>query len=100
MSYLITVLAEVSEEVNEASLYYEKLQAGLGIRLIDDWDDALSPILKSPHGYQKHKRHYRYIQLRRFPYTVIYEVHLSLIVVYRLIHVKKHPRKRYSRRKK
>lgn len=96
MKYTLTVLEEVYEEINEASLYYEALQKGLGGRFLDHWEEALAFVVKNPSAYQKHQKHYRYIQLRHFPYLVIYEVRSSVIVIYRVIHAKKHPRKRYS----
>lgn len=96
MKYSLVILEEASDELDEISLYYEQIQQGLGVKFIDHWQKSLNEISKNPLAFQKIKKQYRSVLLQKFPYLVIYEEIGKTVVVYRLIHVKKHPRKRFS----
>ncbi len=95
MKFSLTIHKVAFEELKDAAEYYEALQKGLSIRLIDDWDATLEAIIKTPLGFQKKFKEFRCIQLVRFPYIIVYKVEITTIVVYRFINARKKPEKRY-----
>ena len=96
MTYTLVVLDAVTDELQEATLYYESKQSNLGIKLLADWDNTLAALQKNPLGYEKKYKGYRQIQLKKFPYLIVFEIETSTIVVYRFINAHKHPNKRYK----
>jgi plasmid stabilization system protein ParE len=99
MKYHLQILEEVYEELEEAADYYFLQQPGLEMKLFRDWERAVQDILESPEGFQKQRKNFRQILLQNFPYIIVYEILDSKIIIYRFINAKKHPVKRYSKRK-
>ena len=99
MKYQLQILEEVYEEIEEAADYYFLQQPGLEMKLFRDWERAVLDILESPEGFQKQRKNFRQILLQNFPYIIVYEILDSKIIIYRFINAKKHPVKRYSKRK-
>lgn len=69
------------------------------MKLFKDWEQAVQDILESPEGFQKQRKNFRQILLKNFPYIIVYEILDSDIIIYRFINAKKHPKKRYTKRK-
>lgn len=99
MKYQLQILEEVYEEIEEAADYYFLQQPGLEMKLFRDWERAVLDILESPEGFQKQRKNFRQILLQNFPYIIVYEILDSKIIIYRFINAKKHPVKRYSKRR-
>ena len=99
MKYRIHVLEEVVSEISEVYTYYENQRQGLGLILLDEWEKTVGDIAESPLGYQKKYKNFRLAILGRFPYVVVFEVEKSDIVIYRFISAKRHPAKRYGKKK-
>lgn len=99
MKYQLQILEEVYKEIDEAGDYYFLQQPGLEMKLFKDWEQAVQDILESPEGFQKQRKNFRQILLKNFPYIIVYEILDSYIIIYRFINAKKHPIKRYTRRK-
>lgn len=100
MKYVLKITANVFEELNETALYYKNLQNDLGLKLADDWEDALSALTINPYGYEKRYKNFRCVSLTQFPYLIVFEVEENEIVVYRFIHAKRSLKKRHKRIKK
>ncbi len=98
MKFSLTIHKVAFEGLEDAAEYYEGLQKGLSIRLLDDWDETLDAIIKTPLGFQKTFQDFRCIQLTRFPYVIVYKVEATTIVVYRFINARKKPEKRYKKK--
>lgn len=100
MKYRLIVLDPVADEVAEAAVYYDSQQPGLGLALLDEWERALVKIQRAPEGYQKKVKNFRQALLDRFPYLIVFLIEDSTIFVNRFINVRRHPGKRYAKRKK
>lgn len=100
MKYSVVVLEQVFEELNEAAMYYEERQVDLGKSLFEEWEKAVISIQKNPEQYAKKYKNFRQSILSRFPYLVVFELDATDIVIYRFIHARRHPKKRYSPKKK
>lgn len=99
MKYKLFIHEEVYYEVEEAVLYYQQQQAGLGLELLEEWENAVNRVLSNPEGYEKKRKQFRQVLLKRFPYIAVYEIVETTIVFQKFINVKKHPGKRYSKKK-
>jgi hypothetical protein len=53
MKYRLIILDPVSDELAEAASYYNSQQFGLGMALLDEWENTLLRIQRAPEGYQK-----------------------------------------------
>ncbi len=93
MIYQIIIPESVYEELNDASLYYESKQKGLGVKFVLDWEESMNQLKKSPQLFQKKHKQLRSIHLNRFPYFIIFEVEDNSIYVYRLIQDRRNPKR-------
>ncbi|MFA9212342.1 MAG: hypothetical protein ACEQSR_00655 [Candidatus Methylacidiphilales bacterium] len=96
MKFEIIVLEQVYEEVNESVLYYEQRQTGLGISLLDEWENTLKIIQNNPNLFENKLANFKQAQLDRFPYLIIFEIKEFEVIILRFIHAKRHPRKRFK----
>lgn len=96
MKYDVIIHHEVYEEINEAVLYYNQKQKGLGDKLFDEAVEIFTRLETDPLLFQKYKAEYRQVMLKKFPYLVIYFAYETKVLVYRFIHAKKQPAKRYK----
>ena len=76
MSWRVVVRPEVEQDVNEASLWYESRQAGLGAEFVREiiqvWENLeTNPFLNARRHPHKNIR-WRYPE--RFPYRIVYEI--------------------------
>jgi hypothetical protein len=80
-------------ELREARRYYEGQLAGLGRRFLADVDAALGYVLGQPEMFPaiEGAGAARRVLLRRFPYSLVYEVHPGTIVVLACVHHRQHP---------
>ena len=85
MNYTIVVLEEVYEEVNTAALWYQEKKEGLGYRMLDEWETAIETISNNPESFQKQYLQFRHIQLKHFPYILVYEIKKEEIIIFRFI---------------
>ncbi len=100
MKCRVIVLEPAAEELVDAAMYYDSKQTGLGIALLEEWDESLIQIQRSPEGYQKKKKNFRQARLNRFPYLIIFEIEGSDIFINSFIDARRHPNKRYAKKKK
>ena len=91
----LIVQEKVFTEVEGAWLYYEKIITGLGDQFLEDWENILLYVEKHPEHFQKRKKDFRCASLKRFPYMVCFVIEPKFILVYKLIHIRKKPSKRY-----
>ncbi len=81
-------------ELDEAMNYYEGIGPSLGVRLLNEFNDAVVFIEKEPELFQKRFKQFRQVKLKKFPYYVVYRIENDIVAVYRFFHVKRKPLKR------
>jgi plasmid stabilization system protein ParE len=74
MNYALEVLAEADEDIWQASQWYENRKTGLGMEFSDYVYQHMENLRQAPFIYAPYRTHYRKMPLRRFPYSVIYQV--------------------------
>ena len=89
MSYPLRMLDEASDEVYEASLWYEKHRVGLGAEFLDEIYRAFDAISASPMTLPPIERGSRERIVKRFPYVVRYRFDGQSVVVLAVTHARR-----------
>ena len=80
-------------ELREARRHYEEQLAGLGRRFIADVETALDYVAEQPAMFPaiEGAGGARRVLLRRFPYSLVYDVEPEAIIVLACVHHRQHP---------
>lgn len=73
MQFKVEILKRASLEIEEAYLYYESIQNGLGIKFILEYENYLNTLYKIPFFEQKYNS-IRVLPLKKFPYSIHFSV--------------------------
>ena len=68
----VSLHPEAVEELEQAVIYYEDCQSGLGKQLSQEIDASIKLILAFPHAWSVLEDGTRRILVRRFPYGLLY----------------------------
>ena len=60
-------------ELNDAALYYEQENAGLGFKFLEEVERYIGAIIKTPNAGQRVRGRVRRRILRTFPYAILYQ---------------------------
>ncbi len=90
-------IAEI--EYQEAYLWFEEQQLGLGDRFESAVDGRLNQILTKPFRYPKKRGVFRETKIATFPYLIVYKIYEKekAIFVSAIYHASRDPRKKYRR---
>jgi hypothetical protein len=97
MKYTLEVLESARDNVVDAFLYYESKQPGLGERFLVCWEKQLKDLQLEPNLFQKKYKDFRQVLIKPYPYHIIYEIDNTVIVIYKVIYARRHPRMRYKK---
>ncbi len=94
MKYTISILSDAVDDIDEAYLWYELNQSGLGMVFIRKVGEAFDSISKNPSGYVKIYQETRRFLVHKFPYGIYYltDTEKREIKVVGVIHFKRNPR--------
>lgn len=98
MKYVLYPLSGVDDDIANAVEWYESRREGLGTEFLDDWENTIAYVVSNPLGFAKKRKSFRQAVLKKFPYLIIFEIVDNLVVVYAVIHGRKHPKERYKRK--
>ena len=85
-------LSPAALEIEEAVLYYESKELGLGNELLIEYEKSLSHICLYPNAWSViGKNEIRRCLLERFPYCIIYKVINNEIVICAFMHLHRKP---------
>lgn len=96
----VVVFDPVYKELSKVVEYYESKVVGLGLRFYETFEKTLKSIALNADGYEKKYKTYRQIRLKNFPFILIFNIGKTSVVVIKLIHTRRNPAKRYTKRKK
>lgn len=80
MQFKVEILKRASLEIEEAYLYYENIQNGLGIKFILEYENHLNTLYNIPFFEKKYKL-IRVLPLKKFPYSIHFSVNESEKIV-------------------
>jgi len=90
-TYRLVVRTEAEAEVAEAALWYETHERGLGREFLRAFRASTEALRRNPYMYPAVLANARRVLLRRFPYSVFYEVQGSEVVVLACLHAARDP---------
>ena len=82
MDYKIEIRPLASIEIIEAYDWYELQREALGVEFLDELEIFINSLRTNPKTYSFYKEPARQGQLNRFPYTVVYEIVESNVIIY------------------
>jgi hypothetical protein len=88
--------AEALAEYEDAVVYYEKREEGLGARLIQEFDEAVALALEYPEAFAiVHEAPaafgLRWVILRSFPIKLVYTVRDEALLLVAVFHARRRP---------
>jgi toxin ParE2 len=85
-------LLEIAEtELDEAVIFYNSEQPGLGANFIVEFVNSLDRIKAYPKAWNPFTQNTRRCQLRRFPYGIVYQIFETEILVVAISHLHREP---------
>lgn len=97
MQYKIEVRPLAAIEIIEAYDWYELQREELGLEFINELEIFYQNLLNNPKTYSYFEKPVREGKIHRFPYTVVYEVFDTTIVIYSVFMAKQDPGKKRTR---
>jgi plasmid stabilization system protein ParE len=82
---------EAEAEVIAAGRHYNERLPGLGADLLDEVNQAVAAILKTPTRWRIIDEDVRRYSTKRFPYTIFYRVEPARIRILAVAHHRRHP---------
>ena len=78
-------------EFDEAALWYEARQPGLGVQFVLEINRAVYLAVENPERFPLMHRDIRCVRARRFPYSVFFRTESRRIVVLSVFHARRDP---------
>jgi plasmid stabilization system protein ParE len=88
---------EADLEYIEAQQWYRERRPGLELEFMECVDEVLQRIRHNPFMYPIRMRHLRRAVVRRFPYSIYYDVTETQIKIFAVFHSSRNPRVLQSR---
>ncbi len=82
---------DAAEEIKQTTAFYNKQQAGLEKRFIEDLEDGIERICAHPLRYKIVEGAVRKHRLEHFPYLLIYQVQNEQVEIIALMHLRREP---------
>jgi hypothetical protein len=96
MGHSLVFKEEAIQDIAEAFDWYQNKRIGLGVEFLNEVEDFCIRITQNPEQYPKHKDQ-RIAVLHQFPYKMIFEIEIDVIVIYAVYHDKRDPEKLTTR---
>lgn len=81
----------VKRDIAEALRYYDEIAARLADEFEAEVKAVIEKVAENPHWHHLAGRGFRRVNLPRFPYHVLYEIHAESVRVMHVRHNKRHP---------
>jgi toxin ParE1/3/4 len=89
--YRLVIQPVAKAEVAEAAAWYESQERGLGREFLRAFRASTAVLRRNPFQYQPVDEETRRVLLRRFPYSVFFEVHGTEVVILACVHQARDP---------
>ena len=93
MTVELIVAPEVEQDLSKAYDWYQERREGLGEEFLTCVDACIQAICGNPEMHAIIYKEYRRALVRRFPYSVFYELMGNTVTVYCIFHHSQHPEK-------
>ena len=72
--------------------WYELQKDGLGELFLKELDENYDKLQSFPAAYGKREGNYRHINLKKFPYVVVFKIIKTTVLVYAVFHTSRNPK--------
>ena len=96
MPYKIEIRPLAKLEIFEAYDWYDAQREGLGLEFLEELDAFYASLYRNPFIYSFFEEPVRQGRLKRFPYTVVYEVIDLKIIIYSVFMIRQDRSKKRS----
>jgi plasmid stabilization system protein ParE len=100
MNYRLIIRPEAELDLEDAFVWYESQDNGLGSEFVRAIDNCISSIGRNPMSYAIVYQEARQALVRRFPYIILYVVQEDTVFVIGFFHSKRNPNDWQERLKK
>jgi len=80
-------------ELREATLYYEQQEKRLGVKFLDEIDDAVDRIRRFPYAWHPVSARSRRCRMHRFPFGLLYQVRRDEILITAVMDLRRDPKR-------
>ena len=80
-------------DLREARDWYDRQRAGLGNEFLLAVADAMTTLEQSPQRHPPYYRDFRRVLTDRFPYKVFYRIEGQAVIVFRILHAARDPKR-------
>src|SRR5690242_2332261 len=80
-------------ELQEATLYYEQQEKGLGVKFLDEIDDAVNRILRFPNAWHPASARCRRCRTHRFPFGLLYQIRRDEVLITAVMDLRRDPQR-------
>ena len=92
----VRVLSEAESDALDAACWYDERQGGLGDSFLSAYQNGLIEIEAAPHRFSRMEtvkglRNIRRYRLRQFPYSIVYELLSTEVLVLAVAHTSRRP---------
>ncbi|MCW3111137.1 MAG: hypothetical protein JWQ09_5643 [Segetibacter sp.] len=94
MQYKIEIRPLATIEIIEAYDWYELQKEGLGLDFLNELELFYNTLLRNPYTFSYYDNPVREGKIKRFTYTVVYEVFENVIIIYSVFMAKQDPDKK------
>jgi len=91
MTLKVVVRPAARAGFDDAALWYDERQAGLGTQFVGEIDRAIDLAAKHPDRYPIKHEAIRCVRVRRFPYSVFHLAETEQIVILAVFHASRDP---------
>ncbi len=82
---------EAEKELEEAALYYESQEPGLGLRFLENFESGYRQVHRSPATWRRLRGDIHRFLLKGFPYGIIYSSDGDNLFILAVMHLKREP---------
>lgn len=94
MPYKIEIRPLATFEIIDAYDWYEEQREGLGAEFLEELDHFYEALYTNPFTYSFYDEPVRQGKINRFPYTIVYEIFETTIIIYSVFMFRQNPEKK------
>lgn len=91
MKFAVSFLEPAQKELFDAVEYYDEQQSGLGFEFALEVQKSINRIIRYPNAWSKFSARTRKCHCNHFPYSIIYFLKESEIIIVAIMHSKRKP---------
>ena len=87
----VVIHPEAEQELEEAALWYEERQSGLGDEFLNAFEAILRRVVSEPARWRFFQKENRKLNFRRFHYAIVYSLKGEFLYVKAVMHLHRRP---------